>query len=441
MGPMPDMQIFLVGGAVRDALMGLPIKDRDWVVVGVSPPAMLKLGFKPVGRDFPVFLHPHTNEEFALARTERKTAPGYQGFAFHAAPDVTLAQDLSRRDLTINAMAVRAAHRIQNQELSCEVPADPRQWLSQGLLTDLFDGQTDLRDQVLRHVGPAFKEDPVRILRLARLAARFTGFKPAPETMTMMRRMVDSGEVHHLVAERVWQELSRGLMQPHPEAMLDILHASGTLRVLLPELGRLHGVPQSAQHHPEVDSWAHIRLVLQMGAQLDAELPVRVACLFHDLGKGTTPPSQWPRHIGHEERSVGLLLSVCERLRVPTDCKDLAVLMAREHGHIHRCQDLSAPAALRLLERCDAFRQPLRFRQLLKACECDARARLGFQTQHYAPGQHLERLWHMANAVPSQQLSARALAEGLTGPAIGQRITNARTQVIEDFLSQKASST
>lgn len=434
MGLKPDIQIFLVGGAVRDALMGLPMADRDWVVVGASPSDMLELGFKPVGKDFPVFLHPQTKEEFALARTERKTAPGYQGFAFHAAPDVTLAQDLSRRDLTINAMAVRAVHRVQDQVLHCDVPADPAQWLRQGLLSDPFDGQTDLQQQVLRHIGPAFEEDPVRILRLARLAARFKDFKPTPDTMALMRRMVDSGEVHHLVAERVWQELSRGLMQAHPEAMLDILHACGALQILLPELDRLHGVPQSAQHHPEIDAWAHMRLVMQLCARLDTELPVRVACLFHDLGKGTTPPSQWPRHIGHEQRSVQLLLSVCERLRVPTDCKDLAFVMAREHGHIHRCQSLGAAAALRLLERCDAFRQPQRFRQLLKACECDARGRQGFETQRYTPGEHLAQIWQTASAVPTQQLSAQAVAEGLSGPAIGQRIAEARTAAIAALL-------
>lgn len=429
------MDIYLVGGAVRDALLGLPMQDRDWVVVGASPPEMINLGFVPVGKDFPVFLHPDTKEEFALARTERKTAPGYQGFAFHAAPEVTLEQDLSRRDLTVNAMAVLASYRLEGDRLHYEVPADPDRWIKLDLLVDPFGGQADLRKKVFRHVSPAFQEDPVRILRMARLAARFEGFSPAEETVALMRQMVASGEVHHLVAERVWQELSRGLMQAHPEAMLDLLHDYGALAVVLPELNRLHGVPQSAQHHPEVDTWAHMRLVMQMCAQLDADLPVRIACLFHDLGKGTTPKAEWPRHLGHEQRSVRLLLDICQRLRIPSDSKELATVMAKEHGHIHRCQDLSAPATLRLLERCDAFRKPARFRQLLLACECDARGRLGFTEGAYHPGEHLEQVWKAASSAQTQDLTAQALAKGLKGPEIGRLIAQVRTEAIASALA------
>ncbi|HRP30228.1 MAG TPA: multifunctional CCA addition/repair protein, partial [Burkholderiaceae bacterium] len=355
------MQTYLVGGAVRDGLLGLPVTDRDWVVVGATPKELIDAGYLPVGRDFPVFLHPQTKEEVALARTERKTAPGYHGFAFHAAPDVTLEQDLSRRDLTINAMAQDEA----------------------GRLIDPFGGARDLAARVLRHVSSAFGEDPVRILRLARFAARFADFSVADETLALARRMVEGGDVDALVAERVWQELSRGLMEPRPSRMFDVLRDCGALVRLLPEVDRLWGVPQRADYHPEVDTGVHLMLVLDAAARLAAPLAVRFACLCHDLGKGTTPADEWPRHVGHEQRSVRLTHALCERWRVPTACRELAVVVAREHGNIHRSGEFGAAALVRLLERCDAFRKPARFDEILFACECDARGRLGFEDAAY----------------------------------------------------------
>lgn len=428
------MQIYLVGGAVRDGLMGHPMRDRDWVVVGGSPQAMLDLGFKPVGKDFPVFLHPTTHEEYALARTERKSAPGYHGFDFHAAPDVSLDQDLWRRDLTINAMAIQAEQHQSNGTLTAVVPSTPEHWISSGLLCDPFGGLNDLRQRVLRHVSPAFAEDPVRILRLARLAARLTGFEPAPETLKLMKEMVQAGEVHHLVAERVWHELANGLTQNQPEKMLEILQDCGALSILLPELSRLQGVPQSVEHHPEVDTWSHMMLVMAMCARLAVDLPVRVACLFHDLGKGTTPQEDWPRHIGHEQRSVRLLQNVCDRLRVSNECKDLALVMAKEHGHVRRCQTLGADALLRLLERCDAFRKPERFGQLLLACACDARGRLGFEDKPYEAGQYLEALWQDVRTVDTQAITTKAQAAGIAGPAVGALIHQARLDAISRCL-------
>ncbi|MEO7245307.1 MAG: multifunctional CCA addition/repair protein, partial [Rubrivivax sp.] len=345
------MQVYEVGGAVRDRLLGRAASDRDWVVVGATPQQMVDAGYRPVGRDFPVFLHPETGEEYALARTERKSAPGYHGFSFHADPSVTLEQDLARRDLTVNAIAQAA----------------------DGALIDPFDGAGDLRRRVLRHVSDAFTEDPVRLLRLARLAARFADFTIAPETLALARRMVDDGEVDHLVAERVWQELARGLMEAAPARLLEVLREVGALARLLPEVQRLWGVPQRAEHHPEVDTGVHLGMVLTQCARLAAPLTVRWACLVHDLGKGTTPREQWPRHIGHEARSVALARALGERLRVPNDCRALAETVAREHGHVHRSGELGAAALLRLLERCDALRRPERFAEALLACECDAR--------------------------------------------------------------------
>ena len=333
------MQTYLVGGAVRDALLGIQGSDRDWVVVGSTPEAMVAKGFVPVGKDFPVFLHPHTKEEHALARTERKTAPGYKGFVVHASPEVTLEQDLARRDLTINAIA-------QDEH---------------GQLIDPFKGQEDLRHKVFRHVSDAFSEDPVRILRLARLAARFPDFTVAPETQTRLQQMVQAGEVNALVSERVWQELSKGLMGHQPSRMLQVLRDCGALHIILPEVNRLYGVPQPVEHHPEVDTGVHLEMVLDQCARMNACLEVRLAALCHDLGKGNTHPTALPRHIGHEGRSVKLLRGVCERLRVPQACKELAEVVAREHGHIHGCLGLSAEAVLRLLVRCDALRRPDRF--------------------------------------------------------------------------------
>ncbi len=403
------MQVFVVGGAVRDALLGLPVHDRDWVVVGAHPQALLDAGYLPVGRDFPVFLHPETREEYALARTERKTAPGYHGFSFHAAPEVSLEEDLARRDLTINAIA-------RGED---------------GRLVDPFGGQRDLQAKVLRHVTEAFREDPVRILRLARFAARFPDFSVAPETMALMRAMVDDGEVDALVPERVWQELSRGLMAGRPSRMLEVLRECGALVRLLPEVDRLWGVPQRAEHHPEVDTGAHLLLVLDMAARLEAPLAARFACLAHDLGKGTTPPEEWPRHIAHETRSVRLLQGLAQRLRVPVDCRELAEVVAREHGNIHRSGEFGAAALVRLLERCDAFRKPARFGEMLLACECDARGRGGLSESAYPQRPRLLAALAAAQGVDTAAVSAEALAQGAKGPAIGERIHVARVAAVE----------
>jgi len=406
------MRLYVVGGAVRDQLLGRPAADRDWVAVGATPEALLAAGYRPVGRDFPVFLHPQTNEEVALARTERKSGRGYHGFVFHASPEVTLEQDLARRDLTINAMALD----------------------EQGRLIDPFGGERDLRGRVLRHVSDAFAEDPVRLLRLARFAARLPDFSVAPETLALARRLVAAGEVDALVPERVWQELARGLMEDHPARMLEVLRDCGALERLLPEVDRLWGVPQRAEHHPEVDTGVHLLLVLQMSARLRAPLPVRWACLCHDLGKGTTAPGQWPRHLGHEGRSAALARAVADRLRVPVDCRELAELAAREHGNVHRSEDLSAAAVLRLLERCDALRRPERFAALLLACECDMRGRLGHEDRPYPQRQRLAAALQAVQQADTRGATQQALVQGLQGPAIGQRVQRARLQALAQAL-------
>lgn len=402
---------YLVGGAVRDALLGLPVQDRDWVVVGATPEQMVAQGFTPVGQDFPVFLHPDTHEEYALARTERKTAQGYKGFAVYSSPNVTLEEDLARRDLTINAIA-------QSPD---------------GQLYDPYGGQQDLRDKVLRHVTPAFAEDPVRILRLARFAARFVDFSVAPETMQLMRDMVVAGEVDHLVPERVWQEVARGLIAPRPARMLQVLLDCGALQRILPEVAALDGVPQRAEYHPEVDTLVHLGMVLDMAAQLQAPLAVRYACLCHDLGKATTPVHVLPRHLGHEQRSVQLLRPMSQRLRVPNDCRELAEVVAREHGNIHRSEALDAAATVRLLERCDALRQPERFAQVLLACECDARGRLGFADRPYPQRQRLLQALHTVLAVDAgavatrvrEAATQRAQAAERRLPPLGEKIKQA----------------
>jgi len=407
------MQIYMVGGAVRDALLGLPVQDRDWVVVGATPEALVAQGYVPVGKDFPVFLHPASREEYALARTERKTAQGYRGFAVHAAPDVTLEEDLARRDLTINAIAQGA----------------------DGALTDPYGGQRDIAARVLRHVTEAFAEDPVRILRVARFAARFPDFSIAPETLALMQRMVMDGEVDALVPERVWQELARGLMAQQPSRMFEVLRACGALTKLLPEVARLWGVPQRAEYHPEVDTGVHLMMVLDVAAQMNAPLAVRFACLGHDLGKGTTPQAEWPRHIGHEERSARLLKALCLRLRVPNDCSELADVVAREHGNIHRSGEFGAAALVRLLERCDAFRKPERFADILLACECDARGRLGLNEQPYPQRQRLLGALSAAQSVLTAEVAAAAEAQGLSGAAIGQAVHTARTLTLNSWLA------
>lgn len=412
------MKLYVVGGAVRDAMLGAPNQDRDWVVVGSTPEEMVRLGFKAVGRDFPVFLHPQTKEEYALARTERKTAPGYHGFAFHTEPNVTLEDDLARRDLTINAMARDDA----------------------GTLFDPFHGSDDLQHKVLRHVSPAFAEDPVRILRLARFAARFGDFTVAPETQMLMRQMVDAGEIDALVPERVWQELSRGLMEARPSRMFEVLRGCGALARLLPEVDRLWGVPQPAAHHPEIDTGVHLMMVIDMSAHLHAPLSVRFACLGHDLGKGTTPPELLPRHIAHEQRSVHLVRAVCDRWKVPAECRELAELVAREHGNVHRSEELGTAAVMRLLDRCDALRRPARFEELLLACECDARGRLGMEESPYPQRARLRKALELAQGIDASAIAAEAAERGLSGPAIGATIHAARVRAVADGLSEVSSS-
>lgn len=399
------MKTYVVGGAVRDELLGLPVKDHDHVVVGAMPEQMTALGFRPVGKDFPVFLHPETHEEYALARTERKTGKGYKGFQVYAAPEVTLEEDLARRDLTINAIARDEA----------------------GNLIDPYHGQADIESRTLRHVSPAFAEDPVRILRAARFAARFTEFRVAPETMALMQQMVEDGEVDALVAERVWQELAKGLMEEKPSRMFEVLRECGALARILPELDRLWGVPQPPQHHPEVDTGVHVMMVIDYAASRGYSLPVRFAALTHDLGKGTTPRDILPRHIGHEERSVHLLREVCKRLRVPNDCKELAHIVARLHGKVHRAEEMRPDTLVRLLQDTDALRQPERFREFLRACESDARGRTGFENRPYP---NADRLLEVLEAAMS--VDAGAIARSQDSPEkIKEAVFRARVQAVQ----------
>ncbi len=409
-----QLNTYVVGGAVRDALLGLPVKDRDHVVVGATPEQMKALGFVAVGKDFPVFLHPDTHEEYALARTERKTAPGYTGFAFHAAPDVTLEQDLQRRDLTINAIAQHA----------------------DGTLVDPYGGRADLQQRVFRHVSPAFAEDPVRILRIARFAARFAGFSVAPETQALMRQMVDSGEVDALVPERVWQELSRGLMEAQPSRMFTVLRDCGALARILPELDALAGVPQPAQHHPEIDTFVHVMMVVDLAAARGLSLPVRFAALVHDLGKGATDPADWPRHIAHEARSVALVEGMAKRLKLPNEIRDLALMTAREHGNVARAQAMRANTIVKMFERCDAFRKPARFAAMLEASECDARGRTGFEHQPFPQAALLQRALSVAQAVNAGAIAAEVMqrAPERTSETIAQAVHQARVAAVEQAL-------
>ncbi len=380
------MKSYTVGGAVRDALLGLPVVDRDYVVVGATPEQMTALGYQPVGQDFPVFLHPQTHEEYALARTERKSGSGYKGFTVYAAPEVTLEEDLHRRDLTINAIAQDAA----------------------GNLIDPYRGQADLEARIFRHVSAAFAEDPVRILRVARFAARFSEFSVAPETRELMRQMVDAGEVDALVPERVWQELSRGLMEKQPSRLFEVLRECGALSRLFPEIDCLFGVPQPPQHHPEIDTGVHVMLVVDWAAQQGFSLSVRFAALCHDLGKGTTPPELWPRHHGHEAKSVDLVRTLSERIRVPADCRDLAIAVARDHGNVHRALELRPATVIELLERVDAFRRPERFEEFLQACECDFHGRPGWEAKHYPQSEYLRQALRVAQAINASEVARKA---------------------------------
>ena len=401
------MQIYLVGGAVRDQLLGLEPAERDWVVVGATPEQMTRKGFKQVGKDFPVFLHPETHEEYALARTERKTAPGYKGFLVHTAPDVTLEQDLIRRDLTINAMA-------QDE---------------QGNIIDPFNGRADLERRLLRHVSPAFTEDPLRILRVARFAARFSNqdFAVADETRELMRQMVESGEVDALVPERVWKETERALATDQPQRFFEVLRSCGALQKLLPEIDCLFGVPQPAQHHPEIDTGVHTMMVLQQAARLSKDTSVRLAALLHDLGKGVTPREQWPRHIDHEERGVRLVAGLCQRLRIPNHYRDLAVQVCRFHLHCHRAAELKPATLLKLLQSLDVLRQPERFRKFLLACEADARGRTGYEERDYPQAAILETAYEAMRSVDSKPL----LEKGLTGTALGEALQRLRLDAVK----------
>ena len=402
------MQTYMVGGAVRDELLGFSVKDKDFVVVGSTPEAMIAAGYRPVGKDFPVFLHPHTHDEYALARTERKTAKGYKGFAVHASIDVTLEEDLARRDLTVNAIA------------KCV----------DGKLIDPYNGLADIQSKTLRHVSDAFVEDPVRILRVARFAARYAEFTVAPETNQLMQQMVDAGEVDALVAERVWQELAKGLMEQKPSRMFDVLRACGALQKILPELNKLWGVPQPPQHHPEVDTGVHVMMVIDYAAKQNFSLPVRFAALMHDLGKGTTPADALPRHIGHEARSVSLLKDICKRLRVPNDCKELAQIVARFHGKLYRAHQMRPVTLLEFLIELDAIRAPLRFNDFLKACEADSRGRTGFEN---CPTPAADLMLKVLAAASS--IDAGAVASAFSEPEkIKTAVFDARLKAIQKAL-------
>ena len=402
------MRTYLVGGAVRDRLLGRPEGDRDWVVVGSTPQAMIRAGFLPVGRDFPVFLHPQTREEYALARTERKAGPGYHGFTFHADAGVTLEQDLARRDFTINAIA-------QDED---------------GGLVDPHGGVRDIEARVLRHVSPAFAEDPVRILRAARFMARFAplGFRVADETLQLMREMVAAGEVDHLVAERVWQELRKALEEAQPSAAIRLLRDAGALAKLLPEVDALFGVPQRPEHHPEVDTGEHLCLVLDMAARLaPGDGLIGFAALTHDLGKALTPPSQWPRHLGHEHAGVRPLRALCARLKVPAEFAAVAEIACREHLNVHRLDELRPETVHDLVARADGFRKPGRIGQLALVCEADSRGRLDRQDNDYPQGRRLLALHQAMQAITAGQ----AVAKGLSGPEVGEWLRKARGAEVE----------
>ncbi|HTF97905.1 MAG TPA: multifunctional CCA addition/repair protein [Cellvibrio sp.] len=400
------MKTYLVGGAVRDKLLGRTVTEHDWVVVGATPEHMQSLGYTPVGKDFPVFLHPQTKEEYALARTERKTGRGYAGFSFYCGEDVTLEDDLIRRDLTINAMAED----------------------DQGHIIDPYGGQTDLTNKLLRHISPAFAEDPVRVLRIARFAARYHqyGFQVAGETIALMQTMVSNGEVDHLVAERVWKETERALGEPNPEIFIQVLRECHALARLFPEIDALFGVPQTAVHHPEVDTGIHTLMSLQQAVQLTRNTCIRFATMVHDLGKGTTPPEEWPRHIAHEDRSIPLVKQLCTRISAPRDYKELALMVAQWHTHCHRAMELKPAKVLKVLQSNDAFRRPERFYQFLVCCEADARGRTGFENREYPQADFFRRALQAAQQIDLTPLRI----QGLTGQAFGEAITNLRLEKI-----------
>lgn len=403
------MQIYKVGGAVRDRLLGRPVTDIDWVVVGATVEQMQAQGYRPVGADFPVFLHPHSGEEYALARTERKSGRGYGGFTFHASPEVTLEEDLVRRDLTINAMAED----------------------EQGRITDPYKGQQDLQDRILRHVSPAFAEDPLRVLRVARFAARYAGlgFQVAPETLALMRELSESGELQALTAERSWKEIARALMEEQPQVFIQVLRDCGALKQLMPELDVLFGVPQPAAHHPEIDTGVHTLSVLEQAARHNQPLTVRWACLLHDLGKGLTPEEEWPRHIAHEHRGLKAIKAVNQRFKVPRDCQELALLVGEYHTHGHRALELKASTLLELLQRFDVYRRPQRFEEFIAACEMDARGRLGLEERDYPQVAYLRGAADAARAVAVQPL----VEKGFTGQGLGEAIKRERLNALKAY--------
>jgi tRNA nucleotidyltransferase (CCA-adding enzyme) len=410
------MQVYQVGGAVRDRLLGRPVSDIDWLVVGATVEQMLAQGYRPVGEDFPVFLHPKTGEEYALARTERKSGQGYGGFTFFANPEVSVEDDLIRRDLTINAMAEDA----------------------QGQLVDPYGGLRDLNARLLRHVSPAFAEDPLRVLRVARFAARYAplGFSVASETLALMRQLSASGELQALTAERSWKEISRALLEPRPDVFIQVLRDCGALACLLPEVDALFGVPQTATHHPEIDTGIHLLMVLQQAALHNQPLTVRWACLLHDLGKGTTRPSEWPRHIAHEVRGLKLIQAVNTRCKAPKDCQELALLVGEYHTHGHRALELKASTLFDLLQRFDVYRRPQRFEEFISACEMDARGRLGFEQRDYPQAAYLRAAMQAARDVAVQPL----LALGFKGAELGAALNHARLQALTQFRQQQRQS-
>lgn len=403
------MQIYKVGGAVRDRLLGKTVADTDWVVVGATADEMLSQGFRPVGADFPVFLHPKTGEEYALARTERKSGPGYGGFIFHADPEVSLEEDLVRRDLTINAIAEDA----------------------QGRLTDPYHGQKDLKSRILRHVSPAFAEDPLRVLRVARFAARYAadGFTIAPETMTLMQQLSESGELEALTPERSWKEISRALMENQPQVFIQVLRECGALKVLFPEVDALFGVPQPEAHHPEIDTGQHVLSVLEQAAIHHQPLSVRWACLLHDLGKGLTPESEWPRHIAHEHTGLRLIKAVNARFKVPRDCQELAMLVGQYHTHGHRALELKASTLFELMQSFDIYRRPQRFEEFIAGCEMDARGRLGFEQRDYPQAEYLRGAANAARTVAVQPLRD----QGYEGPELGEALKQERLKAVQAY--------
>ncbi|MDE1168704.1 MAG: multifunctional CCA addition/repair protein [Pseudomonas sp.] len=407
------MQIYKVGGAVRDRLLGQAVTDIDWVVVGATAEQMLAKGYRPVGSDFPVFLHPQSGEEYALARTERKSGRGYGGFVFHASPDVTLEQDLIRRDLTINAMAED----------------------DNGNLTDPYHGQQDLQNRVLRHVSPAFAEDPLRVLRVARFAARYAslGFTVAAETLVLMHQLSESGELQALTPERSWKEISRALMEDQPQVFVQVLRDCAALKELMPEVDALFGVPQPEAHHPEIDSGVHTLSVLEQAAKHRQPLTVRWACLVHDVGKGITPPSEWPRHIAHEHRGLKLIKAINERFKVPRDCQELALLVGQYHTHGHRALELKPSTLLDLLQSFDVYRRPQRFEEFIVACEMDARGRLGLEERAYPQADYLRGAAEAARSVAVQPL----VEAGYTGKELGEALKGERLKALTAYKSAR----